>query len=359
MAIIVVSPLVVESDSGPSVELVQLQVTATRDDHEGLFDRIQVWRSTLGAAGPYAELTAQSWRPARVPESAEDESPSPPVGSSVIIVGETLVFRVNEDDEDELTVTFTGTDPLTFAECATQVTAAGANDGRVRAYVADDGTFVVESLQSGSAATLRVMESDGAALLGLPVSDPDNIEGSPADSFSTGKEARIQLSVNVEQYTFTDYRGSDAFYYKTRFINTLTGGTSEFSQSFGVGTAPGISTSSLVCGQLTLAGLSGSPARNVEVTVYNGFQGELVEGHYVAESQQSKLTDDNGRVEFLLVRGLRCTVAIGNTNIVRDIVVPEDASINVFELLGSDVSSGEDIFKVQVPDIITAERRSL
>jgi hypothetical protein len=356
MAIIVVSPLVVEDDSGPSVELVQLNITATREDHEDLFDRIEVWRSTLGAAGPYFELTADTWRPARVPEAADDVSASPPTGASVIIVGKDLVVRVNEDEENEITITFTGVDPLTFSECATQVNTAATG---VNAYVADDGTFVLETDQAGSAATLRVMESDGAALLGLPQSDPEDLDASPPTSFATGKEARIQLSLNVEQYVFTDYRGSDANYYKTRFINTLSGGTSEFSQAFGVGAAPGISTANLACGQATLAGLDGKPARNVEVTVYNGFQGELVEDHFVAESQQSKLTDDNGRVEFLLVRGLRCTVAIGNTNVVRDIVVPTDTTVNVFDLLGADVSTGEDVFKVQVPNIITAERRSL
>lgn len=357
MAIIVVSPLVVEGDSGPSVEIVQLQITATREDHEDLFDRIEVWRSTLGASGPFYELTDSSWKPARVPETAEDVSVSPPTGASVTIVGKDLVVWVNEDDDNELTFTFTGVDPLTFSECATQVTAAG--EGKVLAYVADDGTFVLETVQAGSAATLRVMESDAAAILSLPMSNPDDLEGSPTASFSTGKEARIQLSLNVEKYLFSDYRGSDAYFYRTRFSNTLTGATSEFSQAFGVGAAPGISTSNLICGKLTLAGLGGRPARNVEVTIFNGFQGELIEDHFVAESQQSKLTDDDGRVEFLLVRGIRCTVAISNTNIVRDIVVPTDPTMNVFDLLGSDVSTGEDVFEVQVPDIITAERRSL
>ncbi len=357
MAIIVVSPIVVEGDSGPSVEIVQLQITATREDHEDLFDRVEVWRSTQGSSGPFSELTAATHRVARVPESADDESASPPTGPSVVIVGKDLVVRVDEDEENELTFTFTGADPLTFSDCASQVTAAGV--GKVSAYVADDGTFVLESIKPGSGATLRVMESDGAALLGLPQSDPDDLEGSPPTSFSTGKEARIALNINVEQYLFTDYRGSDAFFYKTRFSNTLTGATSEFSQAFGVGAAPGVSTSNLACGELFLAGLSGKPAANVRVTVFNGFQGELVDEHFVAESQQSKLTDENGRVEFLLVRGLRCTVAIDNTNVVRDIIVPSDPAVNVFSLLDADVSTNDDIFKVQTPDIITAERRSL
>lgn len=356
MAIVVVSPLVVEGDAGPSAEIVQLQITATREDHEGLFDRIEVWRSTLGSSGPYYELTNTSWKPARVPENAEDESSSPPTGPSVVIVGKELVLRVNEDDEDEITVTFTGVDPLTFADCASQVTDVG--DGRVRAYVADDGTFVVETTQSGSAATLRVMESDGAALLELPYSDPNDLTATPT-SFSQGKEARIQLHVGVEKYLFTDYRGSDAYYYRTRFNNSLTGAYSEFSRAFGVGAAPGISADNLALGQLTVAGLSGRPARNVEVTIFNSFQGELVEGHFVAESQQTKLTDDDGYVEFLLVRGVRCTVAISNTSVVRDIIVPTDTNINVFDLLGADVSTAKDVFEVQVPDIITAERRSL
>ena len=126
-----------------------------------------------------------------------------------------------------------------------------------------------------------------------------------------------------------------------------------------MGQALGVSSANVVCGQLDLVGLDGRPLGNVEVSVYNAFRGELVEGKLVAGGQQAKITNQNGRVEFNLVRGTRVTVAISGTNIVRDIVVPTDPAVSIFQLLGADPPTGDDHWKVQVPNLIYAERRSL
>lgn len=349
MAVIVVSPVVVDPDVGPSDEVVQLQVTVESEDFEGLFDTVEVWRSTAGSSGPFEEITDERWRAARIPKTADDEPTTPATGESVALVGKELELRVNEDEDNDILITFTGVDPLTFADAATQVTAQGL--GKVRAYVAADGTFVVETTQSGSGAVLRVLESDGAAILGLPTTEPD--------SLASGKEARIELKLDQVVYTFKDLRGSDAYYYRTRFSNSVSGSFSEFSPAFSVGAAPGLLPDHLACGRLELVGLNGSPLSSARVTVYNAFQSSLIDGRLVAESRQSKVTDEDGVVEFTLVRGSRVTVAISNTSIVRDIAVPEDAETVVFNLLDPSVSAGDDVFKVQVPDIVYAERRSL
>lgn len=332
-----------------STELVTLQVLVTEDDWLGSFDQIEVWRSQDTVQGPYEELTDESWKPARIPKLAKDEPSSPVTGPLVIISGETLEFRVNEDDEDDIEVTISGANPVSFADIASQITAQGLN--KVRSYVDEDGTLVVETLQPGSGAVLRVLETDGAAIVALPTTEPE--------SLSYGRDARIPLIIGTSSYQFSDIRGSTEYFYKTRFRNRLSDGFSEFSQPFTVGQATGITSTNVICGELDLVGLDGSPLAFREVSVYSSYHGELVEDKLVAGGPQTRMTDANGHVEFLLVRGVAVTVAVSGTNIVRDILVPEDSSVAVFGLLDPSVSPSDDVFVVQRPDIVYAERRSL
>jgi len=348
MATIIASPLQVdEQDLGPSEEVVQLQILVKDEDWKGLFDHLEIWRSRASISGPFEELTSDRWRPARLPKTAGD-LPSPAVtGASVSIVGLILQLKVNE--KDDLVITFTGTDPLTFSDVASQITAQGLT--KVRSYVDAEGTLTIETTEPGTGAVLRVVGGDAAPLLGLPIDEPSNL--------AFGQDARIPLKEGVETYLFTDIRGSDAYYYKTRFRNRSTQGVSEFSQPFSVGQALGISASNIVCGQLDLVTLEGRPLCNVEVSVYNRFRGGLVEGRLVTGGAQTKITNQNGHVEFLLVRGTDVTVSISGTDIVRDITVPTDETVNIFQLLGADPATGDDHWKVQVPNIVYAERRSL
>lgn len=333
--------------SSSEVSTVQLQVVvAANDEARSLFDQIEVWRSTTGEAGPFEEITAASWSAARVPSTATDQPATPVTGPSVVVVGLELVVRVNE--VDDVSITFTGTDPLTLADAAAQITTQGV--GKIFAYVDADGLPVVQTYQAGGAATVRILEGDAAAALGLPT---DAVQG-----FAAGKEGRIALKSGEERYAFSDLRGSRDYFYRTRFRNRLTGAVSEFGQVFNAQEALGVSSTNTIIGRLDLVGLDGHPLANVAVTVYNGFQHTLVEGKLVAESQQTKLTDDNGHVEFALVRGVRMTVSVSGTSIVRDVTVPTDAAITLFSLL-SDAGSVDDVFTVQVPDLVYAEKRSL
>jgi hypothetical protein len=332
-----------------TTELVQLQILVTESDWITLFDQVEVWRSRDTLTGPFEELTADSWRPARVPALGGDEPSSPVTGPSVVIVGETLEFRLNEVEDDDITVTLSGVDPLTFTEVATQIIAQGLT--KLHAYVDEDANLIVETTEPGTRAILRVLETDGAAIVGLPTEEPE--------SLSYGRDARIPLISGTTSYSFSDIRGSTAYYYRTRFRNRNTGAFSEFSTPFSVGQATGISSSNTICGQLDLVGIDGRPLVNKEVTVYNRFRADQVEGKLVAGGTVSELTDANGHVEFILVRGSLVTVAIGGTNIVRDIEVPTDASINIFTLLDPTVSPTDDVWVVNTPNLIYAERRSL
>lgn len=347
MSTIVVSTVAVDEVATPSTEIVQLQILVKREDYEDLFDQIEVWRSRDSIRGPYEELTADKWRTARIPKLTGDRPSSPVTGRYVTIVGLTLQLKVGETDD--LVITFTGVDPLTFAEAAAQITSQGLT--KVAAYVDEDGLLVVETTEPGTGAVLRIVGGDAAPLLGLPTEEPD--------SLAFGRDARIPIKLGTESYLFTDVRGSDAYFYKTRFRNRLSLGVSEFSQPFSLGQAIGISSANIVCGTLDLVDTNGKPLVNREVTVFNRYQGDLVEGKFIAGFGENKLTDASGHVEFTLVRGAHMTVSISGTDIARNIVVPTDSDVTIFGLLDSDISTQDDGFVVQVPDIVYAERRSL
>lgn len=332
-----------------TTELVQLQILVEESDWITLFDRIEVWRSRDGLLGPFEELTADSWSPARVPALGGDEPSTPVSGGSVVVVGKTLEFRLNEDEDTDITVTLTGTDPLTLSDVASQIIAQ--SDTKLHSYVDEDANLIVETTEPGTRAILRVLETDGAVIVGLPVEEPE--------SLSYGRDARIPLLVGTTRYSFSDIRGSTTYYYKTRFQNRNTGAYSEFSPPFSVSQATGVSSSSTVCGQLDLIGLDGRPLANRAVTVYNKFRADQVEGKLIAGGPVVHVTDNNGHVEFTLVRGSLITVAISGTNIVRDIEVPTDSSVSIFNLLDPTVSPTDDVWVVNTPNIIYAERRSL
>jgi hypothetical protein len=84
----------------------------------------------------------------------------------------------------------------------------------------------------------------------------------------------------------------------------------------------------------------------------------LVDGAVMAGTTTTKRTDAYGRVEFRLLRGQKFGVSVPGTSLFRDITVPSDPLQEVFNLFDPSVG-GDDIFKVQVPNLISAERRTL
>jgi hypothetical protein len=111
-------------------------------------------------------------------------------------------------------------------------------------------------------------------------------------------------------------------------------------------------------GYVDLTDMDGAPLEAREVRLYSRFNGQLSNGRVVAGYSKNALTDANGHVEFILVRGLPLTAAIAGTNLVRDLVVPEDPTVTSFNLLDPALGKN-DVFKVQVPNIPYATRRSL
>lgn len=343
MTTIVVSPTQAETGT---TELVQLQILVEDSDWSG-FDHCEVWRSMATAEGPYEEVTADTWLGARLPKDALD-APSTPVTGAYVAAGG-MAMQLLVDDLYAVPILLSGTNPLTYAQVATQITAQGLN--KVASYVDSTGEIVIETTAAGTGSMLLIVEGDAAAAVGLPTQEPD--------SLAYGRDARITLRRGTHEYLFNDLRGSSTYFYKTRFYNRTTRAHSEFSQPFGASQVSGLSPDSVCMGTIDLVSVNGKPLASRYVSVYNRFLGVLVENKLVAGREESKLTDANGHAEFVLVRGATVTVSISGTDIARDITVPVDIAVKTFSLLDPTITTGVDIFKAQVPTLVYAERRSL
>jgi hypothetical protein len=115
----------------------------------------------------------------------------------------------------------------------------------------------------------------------------------------------------------------------------------------------------MVRGFVDFVDANGNAKKNQEVLVYTRMDGTIIDGKVVVPSAPTRrLSDENGHVELQLVRGTSITIAVAGTDLVRDIDVPTDAAITSFNLL--DPTKGtNDVFRVQVPNLEYATRRSL
>lgn len=331
------------SDSGES-ELVEINIYVESEDWMGHFNRLQVYRSTTGASGIFEEITDEAWSPPRLPRGAGDPPVSPVSAPLVNLVGRELLLLVNSD---MVTITFTGSDPLTFGQAATQI--AAQSNHRLSSYVDALGNLVIESALPGLGSRLEVLNSEGAFILGLPSMRPDSLE--------TGKDPRPMLVQSQEVFRLVDIFGSREYYYKTRFYNTVTEAVSEFTIPFKPKPV-GITPSNIVIGFLDIVYPNGNCWVGAEVHVYSESTGPLYEDRLIGSNRTVKYTDEEGHVEFNVVRGARLTLSVQGSNLVRTLTVPTDPALKKFNFLNPAIAD-EDVFKVSVPDIITAERRTL
>jgi len=341
MNTIMVTPIGRQEEA--SGEAIQLVIYVTEEEVFQLYNQIEVWKSVDLPSGPYEELTAANLSAARLPQGAPDSPDSLVAGPNAVLVDKDL--RVAVADDDEIVIIFTGADPLSFGDAAVQVTTFGL--GKVRAYVTEAGQFVLESLLAGRWSRMWVTGGTAAPVLGLPVNE-----------IAYGRDARRALGgadQGVIAYSFLDYWGSSAHHYKVRFRNSNTGAVSEFSQVFPGTKKTGLEPTDLSLGQATLVKADGAPLINQEVRVNMEFTGSLIADKLLAGGDLVKLTDAEGKVEFILPRGQKVSVAVAGTSLVRTITVPDRESFYLFD---PDIAD-DDVFRVQVPDLVMAERRSL
>ena len=326
-------------------ERFQLDFFVSGRSWQGLFDRIEVWRSRGTPEGPYEPLHGDSWSPAVLPAGAPPPPASPQDGPPVALEGTALTFLI--DEETPVTVTFVGSNPFTYGEAASQI--EEQSNGLLTSYVVGD-ILVVQTVEVGAKVVLRCTGGDAAPLLGLATQEPGSV--------AFGLDARIVLVLGQEQYGFVDANGSPRYYYRARFFNSFTRTVSQYSDPFQGTVVAGLSPTALCRGYVRLVDVTGAPAVNQEVLIYNAFNGTQIEGATVVGSSQKILTDEHGHAEVLLARGSLITVSIGGTPLARDVPVPTDTTVPSINLLSAD--NGEnDVFTVQVPNIPYATRRTL
>lgn len=308
---------------------------------EGVYDRIEVWRSVLGADGPYEELSAESWQAAMLPADAGASAPIS--GRFVPINGKTLELLV---EDHGFVVTFTGVDPIPFNSAASQISTACMP--LLSAYVDAKGNLVLHTSAYGPIAHVEVVGGDAAPLLGLVVG-----EG------AVGKAPRTPLVAGTTEYVFRDYYGKLTYFYKTRLVNSMTGAASEFTapqpaSKTGVGVLP----SNLVRGFVRLARRDGKPDEKQQVLVYAPVLGYQIDGYTISGGHEVFLTDADGYLEVTLVRGMEIDVSVGGTSMSRHVTVPTDPAVTLFDLL-SPAYGTDDAFTVKKQDLPFAERRTL
>ena len=306
------------------------------------FDALEVWKAT-SVSGPYLEMTGANWRGARLPSYGGDLPDTVVDGARVVVEDLTVELLVKEE---ELTVTFVSTEAVTLAAVAEAITAQGA--GLVTAYVDSRGQLTLETALGGPSATLSAVGGTATSTLGIPL-----------DSISYGVAAWLSVPVGDSVQTFVDPYSSTGTYYRTRLRNRATGAVGAFSDAVPANNPSGLPANSLVLGTIDVVSLDGKPIRNIEVTVYNKYSTLPVDGRLVVEGTVRMVTDSEGHAEVYLLRGAKVTVSISGTAITRDVTVPSDPTTSTFSLLGSEVGAQDDAFRVQVPVLNYAARRSL
>lgn len=321
-------------------QVAELTLQAPSESWLGLFDQLQVWRSS-DPSGPFTELTGALWAPPRLPVGGGEVAVPAFVGRPLALTGLVLSFVL--DEQYQIDITFTGPDPVSLQSAASQVTAGSG--GRLKAWVADEGVFVVEYLAPGNKHILRVIKSEASVLLGFVT-----------ELYAYGKDARIGLVAEQSSYSFVDAHSQKGAFYTTRYSSSTLLDLSEFSVPF-PSTASNASAADVIRGVLDLVDLAGRPKQNREVVIAVKFSGQQVGAFTMVDTQLSALTDSSGHVEFPLVRGSKIVVVVSGTKLARDVVVPEDPNITVFNLFDPGVGS-DDLFVVQKPIIDWAVRRS-
>jgi hypothetical protein len=173
-----------------------------------------------------------------------------------------------------------------------------------------------------------------------------------------GLDAWRMLKPGRLVYDFVDPMGKDTDFYKVRLLNTL-------NPSSGLAYPPipgtprgGLGAEHLIEGYCSLFDVSGRPVENVLVSLYASQRAYPPNGAVgMFPSSVDVRTDSKGSVRVPLVRGARLTLSISGTNIAREILVPTTGQ--EFDLLDPSVSVDGDAYKVQVPNIVVGERRSI
>lgn len=312
---------------------VRLELTYREIDFS-LYDSIIIWRSTLGANGPFTRITAVAARGARVPniEGSASAGAGPYINANGLAA--TFVTR-----DGTFTLSATGSDPMVLSDVASQLQDGSA--GRLLAFISE-GQLVVQTTRIGQAAYLEV-SGDLATRASLPVAER-----------TYGFDQHLVLIRDQLRYSYVDTTGDSSYFYKTQFRSSSSGAESEFSGVFSPSDVA--EASGVVIGYVRLVDAAGRPAQGKQIRLFS--LGSTQPGVVHIGGDVVATTDREGYAAFTVLRGATVQVVVDGTNLVRDVSVPTDTSIESFDLLAS-VYSSDDAFTVQRPVLAAAPRRSI
>jgi hypothetical protein len=298
-----------------------------------LFDHIEVQRSNQG---PPSFLDAVSiTSPSAVASTLTGTTQQPYVGLN----GTSLKLMINQGTE--VTIPFTDPDPVSIQSVIKAITAA------VPGLVAVDveNYLRLTTVKTGTSSAIQVTNGTANSVLGFIAGQAD-----------TGEDEHIQLMRKVVVYSYSDQGGLPTSYYRTRFINKVSGNVSTWSD-WVVGTSTfAVEESHIITGTVSLAGIDGTPLIGAKVTVVNVYSPVIQDGFFIAGRSRTVVTDASGRAQVTLVMGSVLDVVLEGTGVVRRIQVPNAGS--TFDLLDPSLQT-DDPFGIQTPDLPAAVRSTL
>lgn len=315
--------------------VMQLEVRVKADEYEG-FTCIQVHRSVVGAGGPFEEISAPAWSRAVLSEGVN--TPYVQAGKDYDVAGLGLTFVVGR--QNEIKMSFHGTNPLSAEECAQQIRQATAP--LLTAWTTIDGAVAVGTTISGGQSSLSA-EGEAASVLGFR---PGVV--------AYGADPRLVLRPGRLSYLFKDYFSSPDFWYKTRLCNESTGAVSNFSAAVRSGRVGDVPSEKIAVGYLRCVSSSGKALQNVRAIIHMEPQLSSVAGAVVTGPPITNLTDENGYVEFSLIKGLEVILSVPDMGFVRSVVVPD---ADRFDFLSAGIGKN-DLFDAKELVIDYAERRN-
>lgn len=230
--------------------------------------------------------------------------------------GRELILEV---DGAEITIPFAGASPYTTAAVIADIASAVA--GVVVATEDADTYLVLTTATTGSAATLKVVGGDAAPYLGLAA----------ADDQAVGLDAHVVLVSGESQYFFTDDNGSDEFWYKTQYVNSVTSPVSRLSVPITGDIHQVVDYDSTSVMYVKLSDVRGRSLPGRIVTIATSFQPNLTGGYAVFRHLEKITTDINGYAEIRLLRGALIDVGIDGTGFFRRFTVPDVTTFDLFD----------------------------
>jgi len=298
-----------------------------------LFDRVEVQRSVLGSplysdALSITKITAAA-------AALLGRIVQPYTGLS----GTQLKLKLNQGTE--ITIPFTTSDPISIQTVIDAVNRAVP--GLVASYDGS-GCLSLVTVQKGTKASVEI--TDGTANTPLGFATGEN---------ASGEDEHIQLMRGVATYSYEDRFGLATNYYRTRYINSLSGNFSDWSDWIPGISGSGVQSANLILGTIKLAGIDGAALVGAKVTVVNVYSPIIQDGYFIAGRSKTVSTDGVGQAQVTLIRGSTIDVIVEGTTVIRRITVPSEG--DSFDLLDASLQT-DDAFGIQVPDLPAAPRSS-